>query len=94
MNVNPGGKQKLLQDTIIPLSNPPPQPGKVNTQGMPQSKILSQNHLDEKLWGVAKGMKEVLCGHELVGNKLEKRYKKVVWKCKACTTSQIKKDTE
>src|SRR5258705_10854258 len=31
MNVNPGGKQKLLQDTIIPLNNPPPQPGKVDT---------------------------------------------------------------
>jgi len=31
MNVNPGGKQKLLWDTIIPLNNPPPQPGKVYT---------------------------------------------------------------
>jgi len=36
LNVNPGGKQKLLQDTIIPLNNPPPQPSKVDTQGMPQ----------------------------------------------------------
>src|SRR5258705_516716 len=31
MNVNPGEKQKLLQDTIIPLNNPPPQPGKFDT---------------------------------------------------------------
>ena len=27
MNVKPGGKQTLLWDTIIPLSNPPPKPG-------------------------------------------------------------------
>jgi hypothetical protein len=55
MNVNPGGKQKFLWDTIIPLNNPTPQPGKVDTRGMPQSMILSQDHPDEKLRGIAKG---------------------------------------
>ena len=27
MNVNPGGKQTILRDTIIPFSNPPPRSG-------------------------------------------------------------------
>lgn len=94
MNVNPGGKQKLLRDTIIPLNNPPPQPGKADTRGMPQSMIFSQDHPDEKLRGIAKGMKEVLCERESVWDEFEKRCKKVVGKCKACTTSQIKKDAE
>jgi len=82
MNMNPGGKQKLLRDTIIPLNNPLLQPGKADTRGMPQSVIFSQNHPDEKLWDVAKGMKEVLCEHKSVWDELEKRCKKVVGKCK------------
>ena len=57
LNVNPGGKQKLLQDTIIPLNNPPPQPSKVDTQGMPQWIVFTQDHPYEKLQGVVKGMK-------------------------------------
>jgi len=96
LNVNnmPRGKQKLLWDTIISLNNPPPQPGKVDTRGMPQSMIFSQDHPDKKLQGIAKGMKEVLREHESVWDELEKRCKKVMGKCKACTTSQIKKDAE
>ena len=94
MNVNPGGKQKLLRDTIIPLNNPPPQLNKVDTQGMPQSVVFSQDHPDEKLQGVAKGMKEVLCECESAWDELTKRCGKVVGRCKACMTSQIKKDAE
>jgi hypothetical protein len=94
MNVNPRGKQKLLRDTIIPLNNPPPQPGKVDTRGMPQSMVFSQDHPDKKLWGVVKGMKEVLRECESAWDELTKRCGKVVGKCKACTTSQIKNDAE
>ena len=56
--------------------------------------VFSQDHPYEKLCGVAKGMKEVLHKHELVWDELEKRCKKVVGKCQACTNSQIKKDAE
>ena len=31
MNVNPGGKQKPLRNTTIPLNNPPPKPGQTDT---------------------------------------------------------------
>jgi hypothetical protein len=33
MNVNPGGKQKWLRNTIIPLNNLDPAPGKDDTHG-------------------------------------------------------------
>jgi hypothetical protein len=33
MNVNPGGKQKRLRDTIILLNNPDPAPSKDDTRG-------------------------------------------------------------
>jgi hypothetical protein len=33
MNINPGGKQKKLQDTRIPLNNPGPAPGEEDTHG-------------------------------------------------------------
>jgi len=61
---------------------------------MPQSMVFSQDHPNEKLHGVVKGLKEVLHEHESAWDKLTKRCKKVVGKCKACTTSQIKKDAE
>jgi hypothetical protein len=33
MNMNPGGKQQHLCDTIIPLNNPLPKPGHPDTRG-------------------------------------------------------------
>jgi hypothetical protein len=36
MNVNPGGKQKLLHTTVIPINNPPPKP---DTQGLMQTMV-------------------------------------------------------
>ena len=56
--------------------------------------VFFQDHPDEKLQSIVKGMKEVLYEHKLVWDKLTKRCKKVVGKCKTCTTSQIKKDAE
>ena len=36
MNVNPGGKQRHMHTTVIPLSNTPPKPGHNDTHGMVQ----------------------------------------------------------
>jgi hypothetical protein len=60
MNISPGGKQKPLRDTIIPLSNPPPKPGCLDTCGLPQSLVYPSSHPNEKLAGKLKGMRVVL----------------------------------
>jgi len=60
MNVNPGGKQRLMRDTVIPLTNPPPKPGQPDTRGMPQKMVYPDTHPDPELRGKAKGMKVVL----------------------------------
>ena len=39
MNMNPGGKQRVMQDMVIPLTNPPLKPGQCDTQGMPQKMV-------------------------------------------------------
>ena len=36
MNINPGGQQRKMRDTVIPISNPPPCPGRPNTRGQKQ----------------------------------------------------------
>jgi hypothetical protein len=33
MNVNPGGRQRKLRNTVIPQSNPAPAPGEEDTHG-------------------------------------------------------------
>jgi len=60
MNVNPGGKQKHLHTTTIPINNPPPKPGCPDMQGWMQSMVYPNDHPDPKLQGQAKGMKIVL----------------------------------
>ena len=60
MNVNPGGQQKHLGSTIIPLSNPPPKPGQPDTCGWGQALSYPANHPDPNLQGKAKGLKAVL----------------------------------
>jgi hypothetical protein len=42
MNVNPGGKQTLLRDTTIPLTNPPPKTGELDTAWSSTDYGLSQ----------------------------------------------------
>jgi hypothetical protein len=96
MNLNPGGKQKHLCDTIIPLSNPPPKPGHVDTHGMPQSLVYSLLHPDAKLAGQPKGMRVVLEERVSVWDEYIERLKgrRVVGKCQSCQKSQLKKDAE
>jgi hypothetical protein len=95
MNVNPEGKQKLLRETTIPTTNPPPKPGCRDTRGLLQEMVYSSTHPDFELCGKAKGMKAVLQEQESVWDELSTRCNgKVVGKCKCCKTLQAKKDTE
>jgi hypothetical protein len=97
MNINPGGKQTLMPDTITPTSNPPPKAGQPDTHGLPQSLVYPLNHPDPKLAGKAKGMKAVIQEWVSVYDKLVEQVrgeKKVIGKCKNCRKSQVKKDAE
>lgn len=73
MNVNPGGKQTHLRDTIIPLSNPLPLPGKPDTRGTIQTMTYPLDHPNPELAGKAKGMKVVLQERESVWDELVRR---------------------
>jgi hypothetical protein len=87
MNVNPGGKQKLLRDTIIPLTNPPPKSGKLDTHGQAQTMVFVLDHPDPALVGKAKGMLAVVKEHKLVYDMLlgvVGGEKKVYGKCAQC----------
>ena len=44
MNLNPGGKQKKLRDTVIPLNNPDPAPGEEDTRGKVQHMCFPEDH--------------------------------------------------
>ena len=96
INVHPGGKQKHLCDTVIPLNNPSPKPGHTNTQGLTQTMVYPLDHPDLELWGKPKRMKAVLQEHKSVWDELESRCKRKapVGKCSACMKSQVKKDAE
>jgi hypothetical protein len=56
MNVNLGGKQTLMRDTVIPNTNPPPKLGQADTHGLIQSLVYPNDHPDSNLAGKAKGM--------------------------------------
>jgi hypothetical protein len=95
MNVNPGGKQTRMHDTIIPLSNPPPEPAQPDVRGQLQSMVYPDNHLDPALAGKAKGMRAVLQERGSVWTRLCRENRgenKVVGKCRTCGLSAAKKD--
>lgn len=96
MNVNSGGKQRHLCDTIIPTSNPPPRPGHPDTHGMPQSLVYPAMHPDAKLAGQPKGMRAVLEERVSVWDEYISHLNgsRPVGKCKSCQKSQLKKDTD
>jgi len=98
MNINPGGKQKKMRDTFIPLSNPDPAPGEEDTRGQLQRMCFPDGHNDPKLHGQAKGMKVVLQERKSVWDKLTSECKahrmKMVGKCSSCAKSQVHKDAE
>jgi hypothetical protein len=98
MNVNPGGKQKKLRDTVIPFNNPDPAPGEEDTRGQIQRMVFPDDHPDPKLRGQAKGVKVVLQERKAVWDKYMavclERGTKMVGKCASCTKSQTRKDAE
>ena len=91
-----GGKQSHLRDTIIPLNNPPPKPGRPDMRGQAQQMVYPSDHPDEKLCGLSKGMKVVLQERESVWDQLMDscKGKAPVGKCKDCAKPQMKKDAE
>jgi hypothetical protein len=98
MNVNPGGKQKKMQDTIIPLNNPDPVPGEEDMCGQIQHMCFPDDHEDPKLRGQQKGFRVILMEQKSVWDKYTAICKahsmKIVGKCGSCTKSQVHKDTE
>ena len=44
MNVNPGGRQRKLRDTVIPLKNPGPAPGEEDTRGCVQHMCFPKDY--------------------------------------------------
>ena len=51
MNINPGGKQKKLRNTRIPLSNPDPAPREKDTRGHIQSMCFPNDYSNPMLRG-------------------------------------------
>jgi hypothetical protein len=98
MNVNPGGKQKKMRDTIIPLNNPDPVPGEEDTRGQIQHMCFPDDHEDPKLRGQQKGIRVVLMERKSIWDKYtaicKARSTKIVGKCGLCTKSQVHKDAE
>lgn len=96
MNKKPGGKQRHLRSTTIPLSNPPPKSGRLDTRGQPQDLSFSTDHPDPTLRGKPKGMQAVLQERVSVWDKmLDMNNGKVPpGKCGQCAKSQVKKDAE
>lgn len=98
MNINHGGKQRKLRDTVIPFSNPGPAPGEEDTRGRVQKMCFPDNHPKPELRGQAKGIKLVLQERKSVWDKYVVKCKecgtKAVGKCGSCSKSQMHKDTE
>jgi len=88
MNVNPGGKQKRLHDTIIPLSNLDPAPSEEDTHGNIQRMCFTDDHDDPELRGHPKGLCAVLMECKSVWDKYTDMCKrcgaKVVGRCAEC----------
>ena len=99
MNICPGGKQRKLHNTVIPLTNPDPAPGKKDTCGQVQHMCFPDNHEDPELQGEVKGIKAVLMEQKSIWDEFISICKahgitNPPGKCGSCTKSQVQKDTE
>ena len=99
MNIRPGGKQRKLRDTVIPLTNPDPAPGEEDTRGQVQHMCFPNDHEDPELRGEAKGIKAVLMEQKSIWDEFISICKahgitKPPGKCGSCTKSQVQKDAE
>ena len=98
MNLHPGGKQKRLRNTIIPLKNPDPVSSEEDTRGKVQYMCFPEDHEDPQLRGEPKGIKAVLEERTSVWSEYRRicreRGAKELKKCTQCTKSQVRKDAE
>ena len=98
MNMNPGNKQRKLHNTVIPISNPDPAPGKDDTHGQVQKMCFLDDYIKLELRGQPKGIKIILQECKSVWDKYmmecKKHDSKVIRKCVSCVKSQSHKDTE
>jgi hypothetical protein len=96
MNVHPGGKQTIMQDTVVPLNNPAPENGESDMHGHLQTMVYAHSYLNPNLAGKAKGMAAVVKERESVYNRLVKEVgsEKAIGKGGQCWKSAMKKDTK
>ena len=87
MNVRPGGKQRLMRDTVIPMDNPHPE-----LRGQPQTMVFQSDlllhHPDFDLRGQAKGMHRVLEERGLISVLQVANGGKAVGECQTCKLSR------
>jgi hypothetical protein len=98
MNVGYGKKQRKLHNTVIPLCNPEPAPGKEDMCGQVQKMCFPDDHPNPELRGQAKGIKAVLQECKSVWDKYTticvERGTRPVGKYASCSKSQTQKDAE
>ena len=86
MNVQPGGKQRIMHNTLIPTDNPNP-----SLRGICQTMVFSQDlppsHPDYKFHGQPKGMQHVLEERGLLTKLEAANGGKVVGECATCKMS-------
>ncbi|EFP85140.2 uncharacterized protein PGTG_11309 [Puccinia graminis f. sp. tritici CRL 75-36-700-3] len=91
MNLNPGGKQSILRDTLIPTDDPciP-----FHLRGQPQTCVFDHSHPQHP--GKAKGIRAILEERGLWSyysqKMIETGQPALKLQCKACATSNIQKD--
>jgi hypothetical protein len=87
MNVNPGGKQRGMRDTVIPMDNPDPEKrGKIQKMIFPED--LPHTHPYYKFRGQPKGMKVVLEERGLLHDLQKANSGKLQGECKFCKSSR------
>src|SRR5882724_1386322 len=95
MNIKAGGKQRSLHPTIIPVSNPPPKPGKCDTCGDIQEFSYPTDHPNADFRGKPKGICAIVMECTSVWDALceasgsERQVKNI---CSMCKASQVEKD--
>jgi hypothetical protein len=95
MNLNPGGKQSHLRDSVIPSDDPciP-----IHLRGKPRSFVYNASHPDPSLAGKPKGIQAILQERGLwqhyIAQAKQERKPKLNLKCKQCAATNIQKDAE
>lgn len=90
MNAGPGGKQRVMHDTVIPESNPHPAlRGKSQTMNFPTE--LPQSHPHYAHRGAPKGMRVILEERGLLKTIADKNGGKVLAVCQECKMSEKSK---